>query len=217
MFDRFTDKAKRVLFFARYEASQFGTPQIDTELLLLGILREDKDLLPSLIGPDVKMKIRNRIQQQSPPKEAISTSKDLPFSEASIRVLKYAEEEADQSKSHAITDQHILIGLLREKGCLAQSILNDLGITPEVVHDYPKHEKTAEDVVLGKRALGKAVPNDAFRKAIIDAADEATSLHLMSARPEHLLLALLRDEHSLASKILKEAGLTYEGVLKRLE
>ncbi len=44
MFERYTEKARRVIFFSRYEASQFGSPYIETEHLLLGILREAKDV-----------------------------------------------------------------------------------------------------------------------------------------------------------------------------
>ena len=42
MFERYTEKARRVIFFARYEASQYGSPYIETEHLLLGLLREDR-------------------------------------------------------------------------------------------------------------------------------------------------------------------------------
>ena len=44
MFERYTEKARRVIFFGRYEASQFGSPCIETEHLLLGLLHEDKAL-----------------------------------------------------------------------------------------------------------------------------------------------------------------------------
>ena len=44
MFERYTEKARRVIFFARYEASQFGSPEIHSEHLLLGLLRENKHL-----------------------------------------------------------------------------------------------------------------------------------------------------------------------------
>ena len=44
MFERYTEKARRVIFFARYEASQFGSPYIETEHLLLGLIREDKNI-----------------------------------------------------------------------------------------------------------------------------------------------------------------------------
>jgi len=45
MFERYTEKARRVIFFARYEASQYGSPYIETEQLLLGLLREDHTLV----------------------------------------------------------------------------------------------------------------------------------------------------------------------------
>ena len=44
MFEKYTEKARRVIFFARYEASQFGSPTIEAEHLLLGLIREDKNL-----------------------------------------------------------------------------------------------------------------------------------------------------------------------------
>lgn len=44
MFERYTEKARRVIFFARYEASNYGSKEIDTEHLLLGLIREDKAL-----------------------------------------------------------------------------------------------------------------------------------------------------------------------------
>jgi hypothetical protein len=50
MFERYTEKARRVVFFARYEASQFGSPYIETEHLLLGLLREDKALTQRFLG-----------------------------------------------------------------------------------------------------------------------------------------------------------------------
>lgn len=45
MFERYTEKARRVIFFARYEASEFGNPEINPEFLLLGLLREEKHVV----------------------------------------------------------------------------------------------------------------------------------------------------------------------------
>jgi ATP-dependent Clp protease ATP-binding subunit ClpC len=53
MFERYTEKARRVIFFARYEASQFGSPHIETEHILLGLLREDKALRRRLRPPPI--------------------------------------------------------------------------------------------------------------------------------------------------------------------
>jgi ATP-dependent Clp protease ATP-binding subunit ClpC len=52
MFERYTEKARRVIFFARYEASAHGVPEIDTRCLLLGILREDRELMTRLAPPN---------------------------------------------------------------------------------------------------------------------------------------------------------------------
>ena len=60
MFERYTEKARRVIFFARYEASQFGSPYIETEHLLLGLLREDKALTESVQWGDAN-KIRDGV------------------------------------------------------------------------------------------------------------------------------------------------------------
>ena len=60
MFERYTEKARRSIFFARYEASQFGSHEIDTEHLLLGLFREDHSLLG--LEPELSLEaIRKRI------------------------------------------------------------------------------------------------------------------------------------------------------------
>ncbi|HET6175903.1 MAG TPA: hypothetical protein VFE61_03150 [Candidatus Sulfotelmatobacter sp.] len=94
MFERYTEKAQRVIFFGRYEASQFGSPVIDTEHLSLGILREDSRvarMLPAR-APEA---IRAQVDTRSTKRAKISTSIDLPLSNASKRVLAYGAEEAD--------------------------------------------------------------------------------------------------------------------------
>jgi ATP-dependent Clp protease ATP-binding subunit ClpC len=76
MFERYTEKARRVIFFARYEASNFGSPYIETEHLLLEILREAKDMaLRFHLSPE---SIRNQIDGATVIREKISTVVDLP-------------------------------------------------------------------------------------------------------------------------------------------
>jgi len=63
MFERYTEKARRVIFFARYEASQFGSPYIEAEHLLLGLLREDTALAGRLSRSPLSPKtLRKRIE-----------------------------------------------------------------------------------------------------------------------------------------------------------
>src|SRR5215471_3676793 len=81
MFERYTEKARRVIFFARYEASQFGSPYIETEHLLLGLLREDKALTNRFLRSHASVEsIRKQIEGHTTIREKVSTSVDLPLS-----------------------------------------------------------------------------------------------------------------------------------------
>ena len=80
MFERYTEKARRVIFFARYEASQFGAPAIEPEHLLLGLMREDKTLTGRFF-PRAQVSIesiRKEIEGRTLLREKISTSVELP-------------------------------------------------------------------------------------------------------------------------------------------
>lgn len=128
MFERYTEKARRVIFFARYEASQFGSPYIETEHLLLGILREDKALTNRFLRSHASVEsIRQQIHGHTIARESISTSVDLPLSTESKRVLAYAGEEADRLANKNIGTEHLLLGLLREEKCFAAQILMERG------------------------------------------------------------------------------------------
>ncbi len=73
MFERYTEKARRVIFFARYEASQFGSPYIETEHLLLGLLREDKALTNRFLRSHASVEsIRKQIEGHTTIREKVS-------------------------------------------------------------------------------------------------------------------------------------------------
>ena len=108
MFERYTEKARRVVFFARYEASQFGSSYIDTEHLLLGLLREDKALTNRFLHSHATVEaIRRQIEERTIVREKVSTSVDLPLSDESKRVLVYASEEAKRLAVPAIPTIHV--------------------------------------------------------------------------------------------------------------
>jgi hypothetical protein len=132
MFERYTEKARRVIFFARYEASQFGSPYIEAEHLLLGLLRENKSLHRWLPKTDLET-IRKRVDEHATKQPPTSTAVDLPLSAASRRVLKYAADEADALSHKHIGTEHLFLGLLDESGCLADKVLREAGADPESV------------------------------------------------------------------------------------
>jgi len=126
MFERYTEKARRVIFFARYEAREFGSPYIETEHLLIGLLREDKALANRFLRSQAAIEsIRKQIEAHTTIREKVSTSVDLPLSHECKRVLAYAAEEAERLSHKHIGTEHLLLGLLREEKCFAAEILHE--------------------------------------------------------------------------------------------
>jgi hypothetical protein len=136
MFERYTEKARRAIFFARYEASQFGSSYIETEHLLLGVLREDQDLASRFLASSAQIEaIRQSIAQRANTGLKISTSVELPVSHESKRVLAYAAEESERMHHKHIGTPHLLCGLIREEKCFAAQLLRERGLTLESVRD----------------------------------------------------------------------------------
>jgi len=171
MFEKYTEKARRVIFFARYETSQLGARRIETEHVLLGLLREDK-ALSSRFFPHAEAaleSIRKQIESRSTVREKISTSVELPLSDESKRVLTYAAEEADRLMCNYIGTEHILLGLLREEKSLASEILYENGLRLSRVReelaggssDRPAPSKPKEALILTEfsRDLTEAAAN----------------------------------------------------------
>jgi hypothetical protein len=130
MFERYTEKARRVIFFARYEASQFGSPVIDTEHLLLGILRETTQVT-RMLPAGAPEAIRAQIDARFEIREKVSNNVDLPLSNAAKRVLAYGAEEAERLNHRHIGSEHLFLGLLREENSLAAKLLEPFGVKLE--------------------------------------------------------------------------------------
>jgi ATP-dependent Clp protease ATP-binding subunit ClpC len=130
MFEKFTEKAKRVLFLARYEASQQGSKVIGTEHILLGLLKEGEETVRELFTrANVSMELlQAELDRRYPPREKLSTSVELPFSEETKQVLQYAEEEAERLMHPHIGTEHLLLGLLRVEDAVAGRLLAERGM-----------------------------------------------------------------------------------------
>src|SRR5437867_1884610 len=136
MFERYTEKARRVIFFARYEASQFGSPSIETEHLLLGLMREDKSLTNRFLRSHSSIEsIRKEIEGRTLIREKVSTSIDLPLSAECKRILAFAAEESERLRNRHIGTEHLLLGILREDKCVAAEILHERGLRLNVIRE----------------------------------------------------------------------------------
>jgi hypothetical protein len=128
LFERYEEKARRVIFFARYEASLLGNPYLEAEHLLLGLFREDK-ALTATIAPahEIYDAFQREVQERTPEREKIATSVDLPLSQDAKRVLAIASEESEALGHKTIATGHLLLGLLRVPG-LAADFLRKHGV-----------------------------------------------------------------------------------------
>src|SRR6267143_2111033 len=108
MFDRFTDRARKVMSFARQEAERFNHDYIGTEHVLLGLVKE---------GPGVV------------------TMGQLPFTPRAKKVLEFAIDEARALDHNYVGTEHLLLGLLREQEGLAAQVLMNLGLKLEDVRN----------------------------------------------------------------------------------
>ncbi len=124
MFERYTEMARRVIFFARYEASQFGASTIEPEHLLLGLSREDKPLFARFLtdGKQSLEFIRGQIEQRRVTRERIPCSVELPLAEETKRALFNAHEEGERLGDRHIGTEHLLLGLLRPSATKRRSI-----------------------------------------------------------------------------------------------
>jgi ATP-dependent Clp protease ATP-binding subunit ClpC len=174
MFEKYTEKARRVIFFARYEASQFGSPYIETEHLLLGLIREDKNLTNRFF-PKANSSIdsiRKEIEGRTVVRDKVSTSVDLPFSDESKRVLNAAADESERLSHKHIGTEHMLLGLLREEKSIAAEILRERGLRIGMIREElsrgssEKHSQNRSKEPLSlvefSRDLTEAALNDAL-------------------------------------------------------
>src|SRR5215467_10332128 len=119
MFERYTERARRVIFFSRVEASDLGSVTVETEHLLLGLLREDKNLTnrfrsssSALNHVDHAERMRVEIKQRIGFGPNDGPSSDLPLSIECERVLAYAAQEAERLNHRHIGTEHLLLGIL---------------------------------------------------------------------------------------------------------
>ncbi|HWR50984.1 MAG TPA: ATP-dependent Clp protease ATP-binding subunit [Bryobacteraceae bacterium] len=172
MFERYTEKARRVIFFARYEASQFGSPYIETEHLLLGLLREDKTLANRFLRSAAQIdSIRKQVEAHTTIREKVSTSVDLPLSHECKRVLAYGAEEAERLNHKHIGTEHLLLGLLREEKSLAAEILHERGLRLSQVRE--EIARSSSEKVSANRPKESSLLGE-FSRDLTQAAVDAT-------------------------------------------
>ena len=133
MFERFTNRVKKVLDLAKEQAVHLGQSRIQTEHLLLALVREAQGVAAAALEmmglnlEQIKLEIEKLISVGAP----VLVIGDIPLSSQSKKVLELAIEEARGMAHNYIGTEHLLLGLIREKDGIAAQVLTRLGVTLE--------------------------------------------------------------------------------------
>ena len=132
MWQRFTERARRMVFYAQEEAGRLGENYVSTEHLLLGLLRENDSVAARLLDqmgvalPSLRAKIEQEVTQGEG-----RLGQDMQLTPRSKRVIDLAYDEAKQLNNNYIGTEHLLLGMIREGEGLAGRILMESGVTLE--------------------------------------------------------------------------------------
>ena len=151
-----------MIFFARYEALQYGSQVIAPEHILLGLMREDKTIssrfFPFRTALTVDT-IRRDVEERIVLRDRIPQSAELHLSPVTKRILFYANEESRQLKNRHIGPEHLLLGLVREERSIAAEILFGYGLRLQDVRDEMSRQSTVPHTAAAVGSDASKTPN----------------------------------------------------------
>ncbi|HCI44917.1 MAG TPA: hypothetical protein DE315_05245 [Candidatus Omnitrophica bacterium] len=130
MFNRFTERARKVIVYAKEEARRFNHDYIGTEHLLLGLVREGEGVAAAVLqklGIDLET-IRIEVEKMVQPGPQTQVLGDIPFTPRSKKALELSAEEARALGHNYIGTEHLLLGLVKEGEGMAYRVLLNLGL-----------------------------------------------------------------------------------------
>ncbi|MCA1997663.1 MAG: ATP-dependent Clp protease ATP-binding subunit, partial [Armatimonadetes bacterium] len=132
MWQRFTERARKVVFYAQEEAQRFGEGYVSTEHLLLGLVREQDSVAARVLDKlGVSLgRIKAEIEKQLP-RGDVRNNQEMSLTPRAKRVIDLAYDEARNLNNNYIGTEHLLLGLIREGDGLAGRVLNKLGVDLE--------------------------------------------------------------------------------------
>ncbi len=229
MYDRFTEKAKKVTNYAKQEAQRLGQEYISTEHLLLGVLREGTGMAYTIlqrldVNPKrVRLEVEKRIKRNA---DAVSGGRHFPYAPPARRALEYAIEEAKRHGQNYVGTEHILLGLLRESDGLAAQVLESLNVDTEDVSEEltellgPELGGEEEDESAGERkasSKSKTPALDSFGRDMTEQAkaDELDPVIGREKEIERIIQVLCRRKKN-NPVLLGEAGVGKTAIVEGL-
>ncbi|HEY3268639.1 MAG TPA: ornithine carbamoyltransferase [Armatimonadota bacterium] len=238
MWEKFTERTRRIVYKAQEEAHRYGHPKVGTEHLLLGILDEPDTIaarvLSTLQGGLEKLRVGTIAALQP---GAGGPATHIGLTRSARHALELAQDEASQQGADHIGTDHLLLGIVRCHEGGAAQVLTQAGITLGAVRDEVSAERagtsaaalgedtSAQEHVTAKAlpplvrsALGRSWDHLSYRsRAAVEAAlAEAAGLGDTLVTPEHLLLGILRDNEGGAARILARLNVAISSLRSEL-
>ena len=203
MFDRFTDRARRVIVLAQDEARMLNHNYIGTEHLLLGLIHEGEGVAAKALeslGISLES-VRAQVEDIIGPGEQAPTG-HIPFTPRAKKVLELSMREALQLNHPYIGTEHILLGLIHEGEGVAAKALESLGISQDAVR-----AQVIEIIGEGQQPTTGHIPFTPRAKRVLELSfREALQLGHNYIGTEHILLGLIREGEGVAAQVLTKLG-----------
>jgi ATP-dependent Clp protease ATP-binding subunit ClpA len=229
-FDRFNDRAKRVLALAQDEAIRFNHNYIGVEHLLLGLTREGEGVAAralNSLGVELS-KARTAVEFIIGRGDSTIAPSQITLSPHTKRVIELAIDEGRRLGHSWVGTEHLLLGIVREGQSAGAGVLQSLGVPPEKVREqvivimaqHPDPHTTSarqDSVAIADRAVSHDRLDSGALRARRRAYWEAGRANEEQVMPHHLLLALVADEEPWIRRVLAEAGVDVAVLVARID
>jgi len=228
MQERFSDRARHAMALANQEAGRLNHNYLAPEHIMLGLIAEGACVATEalrLLDVDLS-KVRDKVASQMKRGDGNGTVGRRPQTEETKAVIANAIAEARNTKHRYIGTEHLVLALLQLPEALPARVLREQGVEPgrlrekvlgllrtsvDEGHDLA-HSRHGDFEWVHQQELAKAFRSPKFWHTMILAVDAANRLGAGEIEPQHLLLALLRDESTGVARMLKEKGVSLDWV-----
>ncbi len=234
-FEKFTERARKVLSLAQEEAQRFQHNYIGTEHLLLGLVREGEGVAAkvlSSLGVDLN-KVRSAVEFMIGRGDRVVLG-EIGLTPGAKKVIELAVDEAHRLNHHYIGTEHLLLGLVREDEGIGAKALHSLGVNLEKVHTHTIQmlSQAGAPHVVSRSSFSQPlfiqrlmeVGDERFdtftvqlSRVLSHAQEEAQRFQHNYIGTEHLLLALTRERKGVAARVLSNLGVELTKVRSHVE
>ncbi|HVT88008.1 MAG TPA: ATP-dependent Clp protease ATP-binding subunit [Tepidisphaeraceae bacterium] len=227
MFERFTDRARKVMALANQEAQRFNHEYIGTEHILLGLVKEGSGVGANVLkNLDVDLrKVRLEVEKLVKSGPDMVTMGKLPQTPRAKKVIEYAIEEARNLNHNYVGTEHLLLGLLREHDGVAAQVLMNLGLKLEEVREEVlnllgagvESEEPQQQEKQGTKGKSKTPALDSFGRDLTELAREGSLDPVIGRRNEiERVIQILCRRQKNNPVLLGEAGVGKTAIVEGL-